>query len=46
MNTKFIYKAIAGVYDLLDVIYFRNELHSPRKAVLKRINESDVPWCK
>ena len=42
MNTKLIYKAIAGVYDLLDVIYFRNKVNSPRKAVLKRINESDV----
>lgn len=42
MNTKLIYKAIAGIYDLLDVIYFRNEVNSPRKAVLKRINEYDA----
>ena len=42
MNTKMIYRILSGVYDLLDVIYFRDELNSPRSAVLKRINESDT----
>ena len=40
-DTKFLYKILSGVYDLLDVVYFRNESHSPRTAVLKRINEKD-----
>ena len=42
MNTKLIYRVLSGVYDLLDVIYFRDELHSPRTAVLKKINENDT----
>ena len=42
MNTKLIYRLLSGVYDLLDVIYFRDETHSPRKAVLEKINESDT----
>ena len=42
MNTKLIYRVLSGVYDLLDVIYFRDELHSPRTAVLKKINENDA----
>ena len=41
MNTKLIYKVLTGVYDLLDVIYFRDETRSPRTAVLERINEND-----
>ncbi|MCR5357057.1 MAG: hypothetical protein K6E63_06605 [Lachnospiraceae bacterium] len=36
MNSKLFYRALSGVYDLLDVIYFRDELHSPRTAVLKK----------
>ena len=42
MNTSLIYKVLSGVYDLLDIIYFRDESHSPRTAVLERINESDT----
>ena len=29
MNSKMFYKALAGIYDLLDVIYFRVEANSP-----------------
>lgn len=32
---------MSGVYDLLDVIYFRNEKTSPRKAVLEQIGENE-----
>lgn len=41
MNLGFFYKIIAGAYDLLDVIYFRNYEKSPRKAVLEAIGEKD-----
>lgn len=35
------YKMISNVYDLLDVIYFRNHKKSPRKAVFDSINGND-----
>lgn len=35
------YKMISNVYDLLDVIYFRNYKKSPRKAVFDSINGND-----
>ena len=38
---SFFYKIISKVYDLLDVIYFRNFEKSPRKAVFDRIYEND-----
>lgn len=38
---SFFYKRISKVYDLLDVIYFRNFEKSPRKAVFDRIYEND-----
>lgn len=41
MKTNLFYKLIAGVYDLLDVIYFRNYDNSPRKAVIEGISETD-----
>lgn len=41
MDTKLIYQAIAGIYDLLDVVYFRDEKRSPRKAVLAKIKQKD-----
>lgn len=41
MDTKLIYQAIAGIYDLLDVVYFRDEKRSPRKAVLAKIEQND-----
>lgn len=41
MKLQLIYKIIAGVYDLLDVIYFRNYDNSPRKSVLEAIGERD-----
>ena len=41
MNTNLFYKLISGVYDLLDVIYFRNYANSPRKAVIEAISEND-----
>ncbi|MEE1076894.1 MAG: methyltransferase domain-containing protein [Acutalibacteraceae bacterium] len=41
MKTNIFYKFIASVYDLLDVIYFRNYNRSPRKAVIEAISEND-----
>jgi demethylmenaquinone methyltransferase/2-methoxy-6-polyprenyl-1,4-benzoquinol methylase len=41
MKTNIFYKFIASVYDLLDVIYFRNYDKSPRKAVIEAISEND-----
>lgn len=41
MNLNFFYKIIAGVYDLIDVIYFQNYDRSPRKAVLESIDNQD-----
>lgn len=42
MDSKSFYKVISKVYDLLDVIYFRNIERSPRKAVNDFIEASDV----
>lgn len=41
MKANLFYKMIARVYDLLDVIYFRNYNRSPRKAVIEAISEKD-----
>lgn len=41
MKLNFLYEVIAGVYDLLDVVYFRNYEKSPRKAVLDNIDSKD-----
>lgn len=41
MNLNFFYKIIAGVYDLIDVIYFQNYDRSKRKAVLESIDNQD-----
>lgn len=41
MKTNLFYKLIASVYDLLDVIYFRNYAKSPRKAVIEAVCEND-----
>lgn len=41
LNLDFFYQRIAKVYDLLDIIYFRNYETSPRKAVLESIDERD-----
>ena len=41
MNSKMFYKALAGIYDLLDVIYFRVEANSPRKSVLEKIKKRE-----
>lgn len=40
MNNLF-YKMIAGAYDLLDVVYFRNFESSPRKAVIDTVSKND-----
>lgn len=42
MKTNVFYKVIAGVYDLLDVVYFRNYEKSPRKAVIEAISPNDI----
>ena len=41
MNAKWIYRMLSGVYDLLDVVYFRDAAHSPRTAALAKINEGE-----
>lgn len=41
MKANLFYKLIASVYDLLDVIYFRNYHKSPRKAVIEAVSEND-----
>lgn len=41
MNSKIFYKTMAKIYDLLDVIYFRNYSASPRKAVFETIENGD-----
>ena len=41
MKTNIFHKFIASVYDLLDVIYFRNYNRSPRKAVIEAISKND-----
>ena len=41
MNSIFFYRTMAKVYDLLDVIYFRDYDHSPRKITNDRIRSRD-----
>ncbi len=41
MITNIFYQLIASVYDLLDIIYFKNYDNSPRKAVIEAIYEND-----
>ena len=41
MSSIAFYQVISKVYDLLDVTYFKNKEHSPRKAVLERIGDGD-----
>ena len=41
MNSVLFYKMMAKVYDLLDVIYFRDYAHSPRRVVNDRIGDKD-----
>lgn len=41
MTLSLVYKIISGVYDLIDVIYFKNYERSPRKAVLGSIADGD-----
>lgn len=41
MKTNIFYMLIASVYDLLDVVYFKNYAKSPRKAVIEAISEND-----
>ena len=42
MDSIFLYKILAGIYDLLDVVYFRDEEHSPRRSVLEKIRDKDI----
>lgn len=42
MNSSFIYKLIAKVYDILDLSYFRKQSTSPRKAVNELVGDSNV----
>ena len=38
---NWFYRILSKIYDLLDVIYFRDINNSPRKVTLDRINEND-----
>ena len=40
-KSKLFYKMMASFYDLLDVIYFRDYMNSPRKAVFEAIDRKD-----
>ena len=41
MNAQRLYNQNADIYDLLDVLYFKNYETSPRKVVLEAIGDSD-----
>lgn len=41
MKPAIFYKIMSGLYDLLDVIYFRDYENSPRKAALETIGGKD-----
>lgn len=41
MYYQFYYKLTAGAYDLLDIVFFRNQERSPRKAVVSCIGEKE-----
>ncbi len=41
MENIIIYKALSKIYDLLDVIYFRNNKHNPRSILIDYINQND-----
>jgi ubiquinone/menaquinone biosynthesis C-methylase UbiE len=41
MDTKLFYRLMAGLYDLLDVVYFRNRERSPRTAVCAAVGAED-----
>lgn len=41
MKANIFYKLIASVYDVFDVIYFRNYERSPRKSVIEAVSEND-----
>ncbi len=42
MNNLVLYKVISKFYDLLDVIYFKNDARNPRKALSAYINQTDA----
>lgn len=41
MNLQLVYKIIAKIYDLLDVVYFSDYNRSPRKVVYEAVKEKD-----
>lgn len=42
MNSSIIYKGMSKVYDLLDIIYFKNNNRNPRNTLLDFINKQDT----
>lgn len=42
MDSHTIYKGMSKVYDLLDIIYFKNNSRNPRNTLLSFINQQDV----
>lgn len=42
MDSFMIYKGMSKVYDLLDIIYFRNKNRNPRNALSSFIDQQDV----
>jgi Methylase involved in ubiquinone/menaquinone biosynthesis len=41
MDSVLIYKGLSKIYDLLDVLYFRNQKSNPRTALMDYINQKD-----
>ena len=41
MKTKYAYKILSGFYDLLDIVYFRDDNKNPRKSVLIKVDDND-----
>ena len=41
MKTKYAYKILAGFYDLLDIVYFRDDNKNTRKSVLIKVDDND-----
>lgn len=42
MDSLLLYKGLSKIYDLLDIIYFKNNYRNPRKALSNIINKQDA----
>ena len=41
MDSKLFYKVMSGLYDLIDIVYFRDYENSPRKVVFESIGNTE-----